>query len=26
MFGHKSMGYFQASEGAENAPSTEALL
>lgn len=26
MFGHKSMGYFQASEGAENAPSTESLL
>lgn len=26
MFGHDKMGYFQASEGAEEAPSTEALL
>lgn len=26
MFGHQKMGYFQASEGAEEAPSTEALL
>ena len=26
MFGHKAMGYFQSSEGAEGAPSTEALL
>lgn len=26
MFGHEKMGYFQASEGAEEAPSTEALL
>ena len=26
MFGHKAMGYFQASEGADEAPSTEALL
>jgi LemA protein len=26
MFGHKAMGYFQSSEGAEEAPSTEALL
>ena len=26
IFGYKSMGYFQASEGAEEAPSTEGLL
>ena len=26
MFGHSKMGYFQASEGADEAPSTEALL
>lgn len=26
MFGHDKMGYFQASEGADQAPSTEALL
>ena len=26
MFGHKAKGYFQSSEGAEEAPSTEALL
>ena len=26
IFGHKPMGYFQASEGADEAPSTEALL
>ena len=26
MFGHHPMGYFKASEGAEEAPSTEALL
>lgn len=26
IFGHSKMGYFQASEGAEEAPSTEALL
>lgn len=26
MFGHQKMGYFLASEGAEEAPSTEALL
>lgn len=26
MFGHEKKGYFQASEGAEEAPSTEALL
>lgn len=26
LFGHKAMGYFQASEGADEAPGTEALL
>ncbi len=26
MFGHEKMGYFQATEGADQAPSTEALL